>query len=59
MIEEDDEMEGITIICPYCGASLFVPAGYSRPTFLCTKCKKAVPLDETMLEALRKAPKND
>lgn len=59
MIVEDDEMEGITVVCPYCGAVLLVPAGYNRPTFLCTRCKKAVPLDETMLEALKNAPKGE
>lgn len=60
MIEEDDEeLEGITVVCPYCGALILVPKGYNRPTFLCTRCKKAVPLDEKMLEALNAAPKGE
>lgn len=53
MIEEE---EGIEIVCPYCGKPVLIPAGYSRATYLCPRCKKAIPLDENVLELLKKMP---
>ena len=49
MMEED---EGLEIICPHCGRSVFIPAGYDRPMFLCPRCKKAIPLDAEVLKKL-------
>ncbi len=50
MIEEE---EGVYIICPYCGKSILLPPGYDRPTYLCPKCKKPVPIDEGVLLRLK------
>lgn len=56
---EDDEEDGIEIFCPYCQKAVLVPAGYSRPTFLCPRCHKAIPLSEEMLERLKKMPRKE
>ena len=50
MIEEEEE--GIQIVCPYCGKVILLPPGYNRPTYLCPKCKKPVPIDEDLLVRL-------
>lgn len=49
------EDEGLEVFCPYCGKPVIVPAGYNRPTYLCPRCHKAIPLDEKMLEELSKS----
>ncbi len=57
MIVEDEE--GIEVFCPFCQKPVLIPAGYNRPTYLCPRCKRAIPLSEEMLEALKKmAPKD-
>ena len=55
VIEEDDE-EGVQVICPFCGKSVLIPAGYDRPVYMCPRCHKAIPLDAEILERLK--PKN-
>ena len=35
MITEEDE--GIEIFCPFCQKPVLIPAGYNRPTYLCTR----------------------
>ena len=47
-LKDDDENEGLEVFCPYCGKPVVVPAGYNRPTYLCPRCHKAIPLDEKM-----------
>ena len=58
MIVEDEE--GLEVFCPFCQKTVLIPAGYNRPTYLCPRCKRAIPLSEEMLEALKKmAPKDN
>ena len=48
-----EEEEGIEIFCPFCQKPVLIPAGYNRPTYLCPRCKRAIPLSEEVLEQLR------
>lgn len=52
-----EENEGMEVFCPYCGKPVIVPAGYNRPTYLCPRCHKAIPLSEKMLEELSSSAK--